>query len=237
MSKNFIIISKDSDLFLKKNLKLYGEVLEISPSEYLDRREGAHPDMRICKITDSCCIVAPDIVDEIECFFKKFGISFCIGKTFLKKKYPENIAYNVLVGDKIFFHNTEYTDGILLDKLYEMKKDAVFVKQGYSGCSSIFAGNVLITSDYGIYKKASSLAIETVLFENPERILLDGFDHGFIGGCCGYNNETGLLINCSENFLPFDFKENLNKKDIKYTCIGNGPLTDIGGIVIFTSHC
>ena len=118
-----------------------------------------------------------------------------------------------------------------------MKKEAVCVKQGYCGCSSIFAGNVLITSDYGIYKKATNFNFETILFENPGMIFLDGFDHGFIGGCCGYNNATDLLINCSDDFLPFEFKKKLEDYNVKYNCVGEGRLTDIGGIIIFTGQC
>ena len=236
MTTHLIVVSEEADSLLKENLKKIGKVIELSPSSALYNGESCHPDMRICRISESHCVVSPDLDKNILDKFDESGISYEIGQTILTKKYPENIAYNVSVGDKIYFHNIEFTDGILSEKLEQFGKRAVNVKQGYSGCSSIFAGETLITSDMGIYKKALTEKLKTILFKNPESIILKGFDHGFIGGCCGFHEATGLLVNCANEYLPEDFIVELNKNNIRYSCIGEGKLTDIGGIIIFTGH-
>jgi len=234
MKKHLIFISEDSDEVLKENLKSYGDIFEISHSKYLDKREGSHPDMRISKISESLCVISPDISGEIGPLLKSYGVEFYVGVTYLSEEYPKNIAYNVLIGDKIFFHNIKYTDSVVLEKIQGTVKKVIDVKQGYAGCSSIFAGDVLITSDNGIYKNAEN--INRLLFKYPETILLNGFEHGFIGGCMGFSKDTGLLINCSDAFLPEDFRRNLIAQNIKFQCVGAGRLTDIGGILIFTGH-
>ena len=41
-------------------------------------------------------------VDKLLNFLSENKIEFEYGKTILSKEYPYNIAYNVLIGDKIF---------------------------------------------------------------------------------------------------------------------------------------
>ncbi|MBQ8164836.1 MAG: hypothetical protein IJZ94_03375 [Clostridia bacterium] len=236
MDRKLIIISKKSDDILKNNLKKLGHVFELSENVSLSEFESCHPDMQICKINDSFCVVSPDIDNDIIEVFSEYNISYKKGETFLSEKYPKNIAYNVLIGDKIFIHNIDYTDKLILKYLFELNKKAVCVKQGYSGCSSIFVKDIILTSDYGVYKKAVKENIKTILFRNPELIKLHGFEHGFLGGCCGYSDDTGLLINCSSDFLPEYFINELVYNGINFKCIGAGELTDIGGIIIFTGH-
>ncbi|MBE7065646.1 MAG: hypothetical protein E7384_07555 [Ruminococcaceae bacterium] len=221
---------------MKDNLRKQGSVFELNHCGTLDERESAHPDMHICRISESFCVVSPYAAEFVETFFLENGIGFTVGNTFLSPEYPENIAYNVSVGDKIFFHNTKHTDKTILEMLINSGKRPVNVKQGYSGCSSIFADVKVITSDYGIFKTCKKENITAVLFKEPKQILLSGFANGFMGGSCGYSKETGLLINCSEEYLPSDFRCELDRQNIKYTCVGSGRITDIGGILIFTGH-
>lgn len=236
MTSILILVSEEADNVLKENLKKIGKVIEVSASPVLYRGEACHPDMRICKISDSYCIVSPDLDKKILDALDEYGIKFDVGQTILAQKYPENIAYNVSVGEKIYFHNIDFTDRTLKAKLESEGKRGLKVKQGYSGCSSVFCGDVLVTSDMGVYKKAVAEKLSAILFKDPHSIILNGFDHGFIGGCCGFSEETGLLINCAEKYLPEKFADELNLNSISYKCIGSADLTDIGGIIIFTGH-
>ena len=78
------------------------------------------------------------------------------------------------------------------------------VRQGYAGCSSISIpyadGKILVlSSDPGVISTIDGLHLPelcTEYFTQTEEIVLSGYDHGLIGGCCGFDAELGLLVYC-----------------------------------------
>ena len=230
------VVSENADDVLLHNLKKHGKVLILKRHSSLLPSESAHVDMQLNRITDKLCVYASGLDNNIIDCLESEGIELIAGSVVLKEKYPFNIAYNVLHSDKIYFHNVKFTDPVLKALLDERKMKSINVKQGYAGCSGIFVNDILITSDKGIATAAEMNNIEYIYFNNPQCILLEGFDHGFIGGCCGYDKELGLLINCNENNMPECLKFDLKTKDISYLCVGKSVLTDIGGIAVFTGQ-
>ena len=86
----------------------------------------------------------------------------------------------------------------------------VHVDQGYCRCNLLpLKDDCFITSDEGIYKVSRDSISETPsrrsiseihLNVSPQDILLEGFPHGFFGGCCGVW-EDKVFINGSLEFL------------------------------------
>lgn len=59
------------------------------------------------------------------------------------------------------------------------------VNQGYTRCATaVVAKDAIITMDLGIRALAQFLGID-VLLVHEENVFLDGYDYGFLGGCCG----------------------------------------------------
>ena len=102
MKKDLIIISTDSSEKLKENLKAYGHVISLSHSTLLDKREAAHPDMRICRVSEAECVIAPDVPIDIVSVLQKYGVTVYKGNTNLSERYPEILHTMFLLGIKYF---------------------------------------------------------------------------------------------------------------------------------------
>src|SRR5690606_17541261 len=114
------------------------------------------------------------------------------GKT-LSRNYPEDIAYNVARIGRYAVHNLQHTDQVLKYYLEEADIEFIHVNQGYSKCSTaVLNEHMALTSDISIHEKLTSYNI-TCLYINPEVIILNGYNHGFIGGCTGLINEKIFL--------------------------------------------
>lgn len=229
------LIAEESKSILRK----HGQLIEISAHPTLPTPEKHHADMQFAKIDDFCSVCAPNF----NIINKNLTINLNIikGKTDLKEKYPDNISYNILRCGNNYFHNTNFTDNTVKNLILQKGGTLHHVKQGYAGCSSISIPlenekYLLLSSDKGIISavnKLNNMNIISEYFDETNGILLPGYDHGFIGGCAGYDNELGLLIYGKIN-------EQLRKLSIKYNftilSIFDNALTDIGGISVMYSN-
>ena len=68
----------------------------------------------------------------------------------------------------------------------------------------------------------------------PERrILLEGYDYGFIGGCCGLIDKNVLAITGRLDSLDFEkpIIDFLDKHNVQAIELTQDPIVDIGGIL------
>lgn len=159
----------------------YDRVYKIPTLKQIKDSTARHPDL-------ACCLIGKELIASPELFYflkkEKFPFKIIKGLAIPKSKYPSDIAYNAAIVGSFLFCKKKYTDPVLLQKASEAKMTVIDVKQGYSKCSvAAISSNALITSDRGIYKQATELGIDA-LEVTPNGILLDGYAHGFIGGCC-----------------------------------------------------
>lgn len=94
------------------------------------------------------------------------------------------------------------------------------------------AKDAIITMDLGIRALAQFLGID-VLLVHEENIFLDGYDYGFLGGCCGLIDKnvlafTGKLdsLECAAEIRAF-----LEKHCVQYIELTQNQMIDIGGIL------
>ena len=112
-------------------------------------------------------------------------------------------------------------------------KSIIKVRQSYAKCSTIaITAEAFITSDAGIYKALKARGFDVLLVTN-DRIELNGYGCGFIGGCTGKVGRTLLVF-------TGDIKKHAQYEDIKSFCrnygveiysLGNNFLYDYGGIL------
>ena len=232
--KIFIInemLAPEAENFLKQ----HGMPIPVPRNPALSAAECCHADMQFTKIDDVTLVCAPEVPESLRCRLIRAGIAVHPGSTALTEKYPGNIAYNLLRVGAHCFHHTKYTDPLVHALLSERKIQIHAVRQGYTGCSSVAipvsdGKTLLLSSDQGVISAAETFPeIIPVHFTDTPHILLEGCDHGFIGGCCGYDRQLGLLLygkinrQLSELSAAYHFQ---------ITSIYDGPLTDIGGILI-----
>lgn len=216
--------------FKKKNIS----VIKTKAYKGVYEAISFHPDIFFHHLGGSDIVYAPGTHEQTLSQLLSYGFKLIKGLTTLSSKYPHNIAYNVARIGKLAFHNTKYTDTILANELEKRKVRLIHVNQGYSKCMvCIVDEKSIITSDKGIAKAAKDNGLEVLLIESAEKILLPGFDSGFIGGSTGLINKNELAfsgnletLNSSEKI--FDF---VRARNIKLVSLTYNSIYDIGSIL------
>ena len=227
------IVNSQININTKELLSTYGFVAGVNAHPNLPTPEKHHADMQFAKIDNHTLIRAPK--SSVDASLD--GISLLTGSVDLYEKYPDNIAYNILRCGEHFFHNLKHTAPEVKNEINNRNFNLLNTNQGYAGCSSICVplqdGEILLlSSDKGIISSVNKLGkrnIHTEYFEETKSIILPGYDHGFIGGCCGYDEELGLLVYGKINGQLKVLSERYN---FPILSIFDGPLTDIGGILV-----
>lgn len=223
-----IIIDSRMPQQAKHKLSRYGEILEFSTSGITYDAISGHPDVFFCKI-GSGVVIAPNTPNRFVDKIAESNLPFIRGFLDVGLQYPASAYYNACCDDTYFIHNLNITEPVLKQQSLNLKSIHVF--QGYARCSTINCGNnSFITSDVGVYKTLSEHSITSYLV-NPEAIFLEGFKHGFFGGCCGFYNQK-LFVNGSLKQLK-DSKALYNFISDKAEIVElyDGPLVDVGSII------
>lgn len=209
--------------FLKEKRIDYLETID-NPS--LDERISDHPDLSIFSIDRKNIVVDKKVFT----YYKENlpGINVFAGDS-VERTYPKDSIYNVVKFKSYFIHN-DFTEKIIDQSLRNKGYEFLKVKQGYTRCSSIILNNSIITADYGIYKSLKDkLNIKLI---DSEKIELDGFDQGFLGGTCGMLDRNKLLFNGNiENLKSYDIIYRQSKKENIELIYPSCKLLDTGSLI------
>lgn len=221
-----LIISYKSSLefkcFLDKNNLSW---IETIANPNLDPRIADHPDLSIFPLDDESLVIDKNLID----YYKKYiKLSNIIPGDRVGSSYPKDSIYNLYKSSNYYLHN-EKTEKNIVRFMNENNYKHLFVKQGYTRCSIIPMRDKILTSDYGIYK-ALKEKMEVVLLED-ESIPLDGFSKGFLGGCCGFFEDTLLFNGNIEKLKNYELiRDQALKSDIKLL-YPSCDLADTGSIL------
>lgn len=162
--------------FLKENAYSF---IETIANPNLDPRIDDHPDLSLFKLDEKILVVDKEVFPYYEENLPGFKL---IKGEKVSKKYPKDALYNIVRFKNFYIHN-DYTEKNIKKYFDEKNIGHLKVNQGYSRCSVIVLPNLLMSSDYGIYKSLKDkIDIRLVVDDEVE---LDGFDQGFLGGACG----------------------------------------------------
>ena len=193
-----------------------------------------HPDIMFHHIGDNIIVYAPNTPQALINSLSELGFEMKIGHSFLGSKYPYSIAYNIARIGNYSLHNTKYTDPVVKELLYKRDIELIHVEQGYTKClTCVVDQNSIITSDFGIYRKASEVGIDALLIEPDKSIILEPYDMGFIGGATGLIGQKKLAFAGNVNFHK-NSKEILNflsLKAVDVVMLNDERLLDIGTII------
>ena len=187
---------------------------------------SSHPDMTVCKLSDTDFAAKTTLCGPFECNVIK-------GTTELKPEYPFDIAYNAARIGNFLFCNAKYTDKKIIEYCKKNGIRILNVNQGYAKCSICeVSDNAIITADKSIYNAAKENNIDVLLVEN-KGIILNGYNEGFIGGATGLVEKDLLAVNgniklhksCDEIIA---FCKNYG---VKVISLSDEPITDIGSII------
>lgn len=221
-----LIISYKANDDFKKFLNREGfSFLETTPNPNLDPRIADHPDLSLFKLDKKTLVVDEEVFPYYE--EKLDGIKLIKGKA-VSEKYPLDAIYNIVRFKNFYIHN-DFTEKNIKKYFEENNIGHLNVKQGYTRCSLIPLPNLLITSDYGIYKSLKD-RIDIKLIED-DKVELDGFDQGFLGGACGLIGDKLIFTGDIRKHKAYpDIKEICKSQNIEII-IPNTRLVDLGSII------
>ena len=151
----------------------------------------------------------------------------------LGNKYPKDVLLNcAIIGNKIIC-NLRTIAAEVLEFAESSGLTVINVNQGYSKCSiCVVNENAIITDDESIFAAAGNFFNDT-LFVSKGSIVLNGYNYGFIGGCCGKIDRNKIAFNgaieCHNDCNKIlDF---LKRNSVECIELHNERLCDIGGIL------
>lgn len=195
----------------------------------VDVRLRHHVDLGICHAYENTLVVCPFAYP----FFKDFGIDVIQGRKEPKMGYPDDALYNVCIIGDLAVHNFRHTDPVLLEFL-STRYELVNVKQAYAKCAvAVISEEYIITQDKGIAKALEKIGVEA-LYINEEKLRLEGFPYGFIGGSSLMGNMNTWLLNGSLNKLDswYNITSELGKREVDIKCMNDDQPTDVGSFIV-----
>jgi len=213
----------------KQKLATFGEIMELATESVTYPPISGHPDIYFCQSPDKL-IIAPNLPKQYFDQLKEHNIDFISGEFPVGQKYPASARYNAVATENYLIHNFRHTDFMITRALEDLTP--VHVDQGYCRCNLLpLKEDHFITSDKGIYKVLKNLHLD-VFYASADDILLDGFPHGFFGGCCGVW-EDKVFINGSLKSLPEGEKVRKFLEDLNYFIVEltDVNLVDVGSIL------
>lgn len=208
-------------------------VLEVPAHPALDPRVARHADMQLHDMGKGRVAAAKDagrLIRDLE------QLGFIVEQQELTGTYPGDIALNCFALGKYLYCKEKSTSEILLNYYQSMGVEAVNINQGYAKCSvCIVDNNSIITADKSIAAAVKARGADVLIIQSSG-ILLDGFDTGFIGGCCGLLAPdklafSGMISRHSDYIQIRSFCAARGVEPVELT---NLPLKDIGGIIPLT---
>ena len=225
---NFII-NKNMPDDIKYALNKIGNIFEGTELNLKDSSVGLHPDIQIHFVDGKTAYCEPTLYE----YYKKILPAYVTlkrGSSYVGFTYPDNCAYNIARMGKNIICNINISDTNILDFYKENGYNIINVNQGYAKCNVCpLSDNFIITEDIGIYRAVKNSIELNVAYMPVGRVMLDGFDYGFIGGASGLADKTLLL--CGK--APKELLDILNMNKIEYIELSEKVLYDYGSILSF----
>jgi len=232
--KPLIITDKRTPLPVKNALRNHGRMVLLRTENMVYKSISGHPDIFLCAGQEAV-VIAPGIPEEIKNALSQHGIPVIRGSADPGKTYPASARYNAVITPEYIIHNLKITDPVITVTFKGRKQ--LNVNQGYTRCNLLVLDNVhYITSDLGIEKVLVKEG-KTVFYVDPVPVRLHGQKHGFFPGCCGIL-DSEVLIAGNLKFHPQgeEISAFIHSAGYSVQELYDGPLTDVGGIIFFTSN-
>ncbi len=189
-----------------------------------------HTDALYLKLNKNTFMISGCQLDNKE-LLEKAGYKVLICDE-LKPGYKTECLLNYIINDKYIIKNPNTS--MRFDDKYLTNIKQINVKQGYTKCSTICLNDdAYITDDDGIYKSLKENGIDCMKISKG-KILLKGYEYGFIGGASVKLNDSEILFfgdieNQNDKSAIIEFLKKYNMKPI---FIENKTLIDLGSAII-----
>ncbi len=225
----------------EKYAKKLGKILEelgiaviaIPENPCIAPQIACHADMSVCHLGGNRLVAAQAVYDKLKAAVLPHDLELIQASKPQKALYPDDTGLNVcIIGNKLL-HNLKSTDPAVISAARLSGLEFHDLRQGYTKCSvCVLSSDKIITSDGGIHRIALSLGIESLLIKSGH-IRLEGYDTGFIGGCCGKLSKDKIAFTGRLHGHPDENKiiAFIEKANIEIIYLSGERLFDIGSII------
>lgn len=228
--KSVILSERYTELFTELT-RIGVNTIASPPADEIEGVEKYHADISVLHIGGKNIICAKNNSMLIE-KLRSFGFNVLLSENDIVGKYPNCTALNAVVTDKGIICRKSSVDNTIRS-CFENRIPIINVNQGYARCSSaVVSDNAIITSDEGIYRACIERKID-VLKISSGGIEIEGYDYGFIGGCCG-KLSYDMLAFCGKIEAHrdyFDMKAFASDYGVNLISLSNKRLFDVGGML------
>ena len=212
-------------------------VVPVLETDKLSGATASHADLQLLhlggnKIIDaSCC-------DETKDMLKSLEFEVKIAQKELSDGYPNDCVLNALIIGSRIICSGKVMDPLIGSFAKETGREVLNVKQGYARCScAVINKNAVITADAGICDAAKAAGMDVLLI-HAGYIELEGYDTGFIGGCCGLIAPDVLATtgNITEHIDGENMRAFARNYGVYIEPLSPGTLIDVGGIIPLTER-
>jgi len=193
-----------------------------------------HTDMQLLHVAQDTIVCAPNLDEEFKTNLRGRGLTVISGLSEPSAPYPGDIPYNTAIIGEFALLNVSHTDPVVIEWLRKTGRKLIHINQGYAKCSvAIVSHEAVITSDRGIQRALNDVKLDVLLIDPTTKILLPGYNYGFIGGACGLISESEMVFSGNFHCLRQAevICEFLRKHGIKAVSLGDGPVLDTGGFI------
>lgn len=206
------------------------ETIIIPDNPQLPLPVRAHADLQLLHLKENRILLPKEhlFTGELQ---ENFNVT--VSRSVLGGSYPSDVPLNCKIINNIMICNKSTVSYDILEFAKSEQMTVIDVNQGYTGCSvCVIDENTIITDDKGIFAAAQNFLNDTLLIEK-DSIRLEGYNYGFIGGCCGKIGKNKLAVNgrieSHKNYK--DIIDLCSRKQIEIIELTDDVLTDIGGIL------
>lgn len=223
-------ISTQAGESIKKLNDLGIKTIEILPDSRLPKPVNSHADLQMLHAGNNIVFSQKEhlFIGELQKEFNLAKVGADIGN-----KYPNDVRLNcAFIGNKLIC-NTKTIAREILEFAESNGLTVIHVNQGYTKCSiCVINENAIITDDKSVFTAAGNF-FNDVLFVSKGSIGLNGYNYGFIGGCCGKIDKDKIVFN-GRIESHADYKkiiDFLQRNNVECVELHNERLIDVGGIL------
>ena len=198
------------------------QCIDVKAAEYITSELKYHPDIVMLNVEEGVWYTEKSN-EQMFVFGELRRLSRDLGN-----KYPLDCLLNhVVAGNTVICGKS--TD----IRIFGKEKDIIKVNQAYAKCSTVIVNeSAFITSDKSIYKALKTNGFDVLLTVN-DRIGLNGYSCGFIGGCAGKIAKDTIVFtgNINKHKDAANIKSFCANHQTQIISLCDRPLYDYGGIL------
>ena len=198
------------------------DIRYLAPCDALDGPVSSHADMLV-GVLDGRLLVTRSYYDRNRELF--CGADVVITNEEYGKEYPHDVLLNFIDAGDVAVGSKKAVSAAVV-------KPVINVKQGYTRCSTLIFGKNAVSADAGILSALSGLGYDTLEI-SAGGILLEGYDHGFIGGA-SFSDCSTVCFFGSLSYHPDGerIRAFIDGHGFETAELSDTPLYDHGGAVI-----